>query len=158
MTTDHPNALLRRWRRWSSKPGGKWAFGVALGRMARYTGSIRARILEMDAGRARVEMRDRAAIRNHLRSIHAVALVNLGEVATGLAMISGIPDEARGIVTSLRIDYVKKARGTIVAVSVVTPPDWRVPAEHESVAVLTDAEGDVVARVTARWKIGPKAP
>ena len=71
-------------------------------------------------------------------------------------MLSGLPDEARAIVTRLSIEYLKKARGTITAESVVVPPDWRTPSEHDAVAVLKDDGGDVVARVTARWKIGPK--
>lgn len=150
------NALLRRWRRWSGLPGGKWAFGKALGWMVPYTGSIKPGILELAPGRARVRLRDRRAVRNHLRSVHAIALINLGEVASGLAVMAGIPDEARGILTHLGIEYVKKARGTIVAECVTAPPEWRTPAEHDVTATLTDASGDVVARVKARWKVGPK--
>lgn len=150
------NALLRRWRRWSRLPGGKWAFGKALGWRVPYTGSIKPAILELAPGRARVRLCDRRAVRNHLRSVHAIALINLGEVASGLAVLAGVPDEARGILTHLSIEYLKKARGPIVAESAVDPPEWRTPAEHAVAAVLTDEAGDVVARVTARWKIGPK--
>ena len=156
LTIDRPGALIRRWTSWSAIPGGAWAFSVALGRMARYTGSISARVRTLEPGLAVVEMRDRAKVRNHLNSIHAIALINLGEVATGLAMLSGLPDEARGIPTRLSIEYTKKARGTITAHCRVTPPDWRAPAEYDAIAELKDTGGAVVARVTARWKIGPK--
>jgi acyl-coenzyme A thioesterase PaaI-like protein len=150
------NALVRRWRRWSRLPLGRWAWSVMMGRVVPYTGSIGARVIELEPGRARVSMRDRRRVRNHLNSVHAIALMNLGEFTSGLAMISGIPDQARGIVTSLSIEYFKKARGSLVAESACEPPDWRTAAEHEVVARIRDAEGDEVARVRARWKIGPK--
>lgn len=150
------NALVGRWRRWSRRPGGRWAWSVMMGRVIPYTGSIGARVLELEPGHARVSMRDRRRVRNHLRSIHAIALMNLGEFTSGLAMIAAVPDEARGIVTSLSIAYFKKARGTLVAQSDCEPPDWRTAAEHEVVAHIRDGQGDEVARVRARWKIGPK--
>ncbi len=150
------NVLVERYRRWSRFPMGRWAWSVMMGRVVPYTGSIGARVLALEPGRARVTMRDRRRVRNHLNSIHAIALVNLGEYASGLAMLSGLPDSARGIVTALSIEYFKKARGTLVAESACEPPDWRIPAEHDVVAHILDAAGDEVARVRARWKIGPK--
>ncbi len=150
------NALVERYRRWSRAPLGRWAWSVMMGRVVPYTGSIGARVVELEPGRARVAMRDRRKVRNHLGSIHAIALMNLGEYASGLALLSGLPDSARGIVTALSIEYFKKARGTLVAESVCEPPDWRTPAEHEVVAHILDGAGDEVARVRARWKIGPK--
>ena len=151
-----PTELLALWRRLAPLPGGKWLFSFLLGRAARYTGSISPRVLELAPGHARVALRDRAAVRNHLRSIHAVALMNLAEVASGLATIAALPPGARGILAGLSIEYLKKARGPLVA-SCDTTIDYagerrEVPVE----AVIRDAAGDVVARATARWLIGPE--
>ena len=150
------NPVRSLWDRWHTRPGGKRIFSALLGRIVPYTGSIRPRIEELRPGYARVVMHDRRAVRNHLRSVHAIALANLGEVASGLAMMYSLPGEARGIVTAIGVQYLKKARGTLTAECHTGDPDWRTPAEHQVSAEIRDREGDVVCRVTATWKLGPR--
>lgn len=151
--------LETAWRRLSGLPGGRRLFDHILGWMVPYSGSIRPRVLELEPGRARVAIRERRRLRNHLRSVHALALGNLGELASGLAMTLALPDGTRGIPIRLEIDYLKKARGTIIAVGTASPPA-AVLEETEDVAYaeLTDEAGDPVARVVVRWKLAPREP
>ena len=124
--------------------------------MAPYSGSIGARVEELDAGRARVSLRDRRAVRNHLGSVHAVALLNLGELASGLAMLCGLPSHARAIVVDLRAEYRKKARGRLIAECVCEPPRGDRDEELELQAIISDEDGNEVCVVRARWKVGPR--
>src|SRR5690606_11344271 len=80
--------VLTLWKILSRLPAGKWLFSRLVGHFVPYTGSIGARIEQLGPGTTSVTLRDRRCVRNHLGSIHACALANLGEMALGLAMIA----------------------------------------------------------------------
>ena len=81
--------ILHLWRRLSPYPGGKWLFAKIFSRAVPYSGSVGPRIRVLEPGRAEVEIPDRRSNRNHLGSVHAIALINAAEQASGLAMLVG---------------------------------------------------------------------
>lgn len=123
-----------------------------------YSGSIGARVDVLEPGHARVMLRDRRAVRNHLHSVHAVALVNVLELTSGLAMLAGLPDELRAIVLHLEVDFVKKARGALTAECRCEPPSAAVEQEVWLEPFVTDLAGDVVARGRVQWLVRPMEP
>jgi acyl-coenzyme A thioesterase PaaI-like protein len=114
-------------------------------------------VIVLEPGHARIELADRRRVRNHLNSVHAVALVNLAEVTSGLALLVGLPAQTRGILAGLSISFLKKARGRVTAECRCTIPTVTTDQEHTIEAVMQDEGGEIVARATARWRLGPRA-
>jgi acyl-coenzyme A thioesterase PaaI-like protein len=149
------SVIRQQWDRWNTRPAGKAIFNRMLRFMIPYTGTIHPRVLDLRPGYARVEMRDRRAVRNHLQSVHAIALMNVAELTTGLAFSYALPASARFILKSLSMDYLKKARGTLTAECTSVIPDTSVQQEYRVDSVVRDVAGDVVARAQAVWLLGP---
>jgi acyl-coenzyme A thioesterase PaaI-like protein len=146
--------VLGLWRRCEHLPFGRALFGMLLGAMVPYSGSIGATVLTLESGHAKLALRDRRAVRNHLGSIHAIALANLGELTSGLAMTTALPAGVRGIVLRIECEYGKKARGSLVAEARVTVPEVKGDTDHEVRAEITDGSGAVVATVRVHWRLG----
>lgn len=147
--------LLAAWQRLERLPGGRWLFSWMVGRFAPYTGTLRARVTRLEPGRAEVRMRDRRRTRNHLRSVHAVALANLGELASGLAAVTAMPAGVRGIPTSMHVDYLTKARGMLHVIGTAALPDIEPGAQSaaEAHAEIRNAAGEVVAIIRVAWRV-----
>jgi uncharacterized protein (TIGR00369 family) len=148
-TTD----LLSTWNRLGSRPGGAWIFHRLLARFVPYTGALGARVLELGDGRARVTLADRRRNRNHLGSVHAVALVNLGEMTSGLALITGLDADVRSILVKISAEYLKKARGTLTATAGIEIPKVTGPVDHVVEAVIRNEAEELVCRVEAVWRL-----
>lgn len=150
--------LLRLWRALEPLPGGRWLFGLAVKIMVPYTGSVSPRVEVLEPGHAIISIKQRRRLQQHLGSIHAIALANVAEFASGAAMSTALPAGYRGIVTKFRIEYFKKARGVVTAEARTPLPDLSVEADHDFTADIRDEAGDAVARATATWRLGPARP
>lgn len=147
--------VLALWRRCAGLPFGRSLFMFAFGSMVPYSGALGARVESLEPGHVVLRLRERHGVRNHLNSVHALALANMGEMASGLAMTTALPPGIRSIVTNLSIEYRKKARGLLTAESRVTVPEVRgEDVEHDVVAEIRDEANEIVAVVTVRWRLG----
>ncbi len=149
--------LLKLWGRLNSLPFGPFLFSKTIAMTAPYSGSINPRVDVLEVGYCRAKINDRRRFRNHLNSIHALALANLGELVSGLAMLVSLPENVRGIVVSITTQYVKKARGQLTAESKVSVPNITQDTEFTVVAVIRDSTNDVVAEVAVEWNLRLKS-
>ncbi len=151
--------VLKQWRGFSRLPLGRRLFNLLIGITVPYAGSIAPQVLELAPGQARAQMADRRRVRNHLRSLHAVALTNLAELTGNLALMSRQPATgARWIVTGFRTEFLKKARGTITAECSLPELDWSATQDLDARVELRDTAGDLVMIAHPQWRIGPEQP
>ena len=146
--------VMEKWKRARRSGLGRWLFSRAVGRFAPYTGTIGARIEKLEPGRSLVTMRDRRAVRNHLDSIHAVALANVTELTGSLAIIASMRPNTRMIPVKLETEYLKKARGTLTAEGSCEIPEPGFEGEFQGNVIIRDGGGDEVARGRVTVVIG----
>ncbi len=151
--------VLEMWNRASGMPAGKTVFSKILGMVIPYTGTAKPQLCELEPGRSLVKLKDRRRVRNHLGSIHAIAIANVGEFAGGIAVTAALQPGQRAILRRLEVRYDKKARGTLEIhgaadaslIRGATTENTTVPARSK----LVDASGAVVAEVVTEWIVGP---
>ena len=148
--------LLKAVKTLSTIPGGHFILSRIIAWKIPYSATIGARVSVLEPGFARLVLKDKKAVRNHLNSIHAVALTNFGELTSGLALITRLPANVRGIVININTEYLKKARDTLIAECRCDPPLVTRDVDYTVEAVIKDHAQDVVAKVRVVWRLGLK--
>lgn len=90
-----------------------------------YFGSIKPRMLVMEEGHVEVGMSQHRAVHNHIKSIHAIAVCNLCEIAMGMLCESTIPNNLRWIPAGMDVKYLKITKGKIKAVAKAKKEDFK---------------------------------
>jgi acyl-coenzyme A thioesterase PaaI-like protein len=158
-----PNQLSRVVARLSSLPPWLRRFAVtrAFTLQVKFAGTGAVQILELEEGRAVLQMRNVRKVQNHIGTIHATAMALLGESATGVALGMTLPDDKVPLLKSLHVDYVRRAQGTLRAEATL-PPEMRarVLAEDKgdfAVPVkVTDESGEEPIKCQFVWAWVPK--
>src|SRR5918993_4231064 len=138
--------LLAMWRRVTRWPLGRWLFSRAVCFKAPYFGSISPLIVVLEPGRCEALIEDRRRVRNHLGTVHAIALCNLAELTAGVMTDASLPRGMRWIPKGMTVRYLKKARGTLVGTAtpatpiVVASKGYDLPVD----VVVRDAAGEAL--------------
>ncbi len=147
--------LLTRWNRAKGTGLGRWLFSRGVGRFAPYSGTIAPQIKTLEPGRAAIAMKDRRAVRNHLHSIHAAAMMNLVELTGSLAAVASLPPGSRMIPVRVDTEFLKKARGTLTAEAQCEIPKRPDHGQLPVGVTVVDANGNEVTRARVEVLVGP---
>src|SRR5579863_3111128 len=108
---------LTLFRRLGASASGRWLYSRLICLRAPYFATIAPLVLELAPGRCVVRLRDRRRVRNHIGTVHAIALCNAAELAAGLATDAAIADAQRWIPKGMSVHYLRKASGTLTAIA-----------------------------------------
>ena len=147
---DTPKTLAL-YRTFSRFPGGRWLFARTVCWRAPYFASIRPSITQLEPGHCEVRIAPRRRVRNHLGTVHAIAMANMCELAAGLATEATLPAGLRWIPKSMTIDYLKKAATDLRAVCQLSElPQWRDGLELTLPVLVLDASDTPVVQARIR--------
>jgi len=139
------SAALRLFQRLGGSAPGRWLYSRLICLRAPYFGSIAPRIEKLEPGLCVVRMRDRRAVRNHIGTVHAIALCNMAELAAGLATDATLPDSMRWIPKGMSVRYLRKAVGVMTATARVSSPAADADGvELHAIVEVRDVAGEVV--------------
>ena len=150
------NSLANYFARVGGTSVGRWAFSQAVIARAPYFGSIAPRIEQLEPGYARVSMKKRRGVQNHIGTVHAIAMCNMAELAMGTCVEASLHPSLRWIPAGMEVDYLKRATTDLVAECRLE--DWQ-RWEVGDVVVpvsITDTHGTVVCAARIRLRISKK--
>ena len=145
------NAVLNYWNKLSGLPGGKLLFSKAVQFKAPYFRTVNAMVEELRPNYARLVIKKRRAVENHIGTVHVIAICNLLEMAMGTVAEASIPKHLRWIPKGMTVDYTAKAGSDITGIAEINPEEWRPGDLDVKVTALDDKGTPVVKGVIKLW-------
>ena len=99
-------------------------FSFAFSQVAPYFWSIRPRFTVIEPNHAEVVIPKRRGVKNHIGTVHAIALCNGLEAAMGVLAEASIPKNKRWIPKGMEVSYTAKATTDITCIAETDPEQW----------------------------------
>jgi acyl-coenzyme A thioesterase PaaI-like protein len=135
---------LKTYRRITKLPFGQHLFTFIVCRMAPYFSSIKPLVTDLKPGYSSVSIKKRRRVQNHIKTVHAIAMCNMAELAAGMMTDVSVPVKSRWLPTGMSVQYLKKAKTDLVAVADGGDIDWNTDGDKLVPVRVTDTEGNIV--------------
>jgi uncharacterized protein (TIGR00369 family) len=158
MGIDLMSQVQNLWNKFSVKPFGKTIFSKIICWKAPYFGTIKPTFEEMRPGYARVSMKKRRAVHNHIQTIHAIAMCNLAELGAGTMMEASLSRNMRWLPRGMNVQYLKKAETDIVAECVADAESIADGSARDVIVKcdIKDSTGNIVCHADITMYVSPK--
>ena len=144
---------LKLYQRLTHLPLGKIIFSKMLCFLTPYFSSIKPSIKELKINRCVVFMKKRRAVTNHLKTVHAIAMCNMAELAGGLMTEVSLPQGKRWIPSGMTVKYLKKAKSNLIAIADGNELDWDREGEVIVPVEITDDNNELVFSAEIKMNI-----
>jgi acyl-coenzyme A thioesterase PaaI-like protein len=150
------NRLMNAYSKCVKLPAGKWIFSKLVCLKAPYCGTIKPLFKELKPGYCEITMKNRRAVHNHIKSVHAIAMCNLSELAAGTLIEATVPKSMRWIPKGMTVEYLKIARTDLNAVCEISTEGLDHPQDLPMTIHVTDSSGEAVFRAVITMYISEK--
>ena len=143
--------------RLSKRLFGPQVFSLLYAFKAPYFWTVRPQVRSMEPHHAEVVVPMRWAVRNHIGTLHAIAVVNGLEAAMGLLAEATCPEDKRWIPVGMTVSYIAKSTTDLLCVAETDEADWElgdVPVRVKAVRRdgVATVQGVITIRISARKK------
>ncbi len=159
MTTGYvaPNTVLHQaQRRVGTSPIGRWLISKAVCLKAPFFASISPRFTRLEPGHVEAVVKNQRRVRNHIGSVHAIAMCNVAELVGGTCMELSVDARLRWIPVGMRVRYQSIARSDIRAVCELPRYDWSEPQDVIAPVRIYDREGTEVFSAEIDMRLSEK--
>lgn len=122
----------------------------------RFAGTAGVRIQKLFDSEVRMSLANHRRARNHIGGVHAAAMALLAESASGCIVGMNLPDHKLPLIKTLKVDYLRRASGSLRAIATLTPEQRRAMQKEDrgealvQVTLLDDSGAEPV-RCEMRW-------
>jgi acyl-coenzyme A thioesterase PaaI-like protein len=138
------NKIIKQYNQVKKLPFGNYLFTKSVCFVAPYFASIKPLITDLQHNRVEVKMKNRRSVRNHFKSVHAIAMCNMAELAGGLMTDVSVQKGCRWIPKGMTVKYMKKAMTDLTATADGSEVDWSVSGDIEVPVVLVNTKQETV--------------
>lgn len=119
-----PSDVKGLWEATRRLPQGNRVFSLLFAQKAPYFASAHPLFTVLRPNRAELIVRKRRSVKNHIGTIHAIALCNGLEAAMGALAEVTIPSDRRWLPKGMEVSYTAKADTDVTCIAETDPEQW----------------------------------
>jgi len=153
------NRILKIYNSLQGKPFGMRIFSYLTCKSAPYFGSIKPLFIELAPGKCIILMKKRKPLTNHIKTVHAIAMCNLVELAGGICTDVSLEEGIRWIPKGMTVEYLALAKTDLTGVCNIdleVLKNWDFSKEFPASVDVYDASKKVVMRGTINIHLSKK--